>query len=94
MGRLILHGKPKSPLDTIKRGDPLHKTTPAKVDSTYCAGCNKQCILTYGKVHAVPDNSDLSVFGTKRLCNACYLVEAEDRKQQAKMEKVGLGKKK
>ena len=36
-----------------------------------------------GKVHAIPDNSDKSEFGTKRICHACFVeLEKEAKKKK------------
>ena len=44
----------------------------------------------HGKVRALPDSSDNSEFGTKRLCNACYQEEQAAKKaaEKAKEERA------
>ena len=66
--------------------------TQAYVDASHCGDCNVILLSVKGKVHAIPDNSDKSTFGTKRLCHACFLAmkEAEKKKDMKEEEKESL----
>ena len=90
MGRLLFRGQPKNSLKESLKKDPFHKHEPAIIDSKKCAGCGKSTMTCHGKVRALPDSSDNSEFGTKRLCNACYQEEEAARKaaEKAKEERA------
>ena len=54
-----------------------------RVDGSHCAECNSILLSARGKVHAIPDNSDKSEFGTKRICHACFVeLEKEAKKKK------------
>ena len=90
MGRLLFRGQPKNSLKDRLKQDPFHKQEPAAIDSRKCAGCGKATMTCHGKVRALADSSDISEFGTKRLCNACYQEEEAARKaaEKAKEERA------